>query len=158
VTRDPLVEFNLPRLSGGNAYSVTSQGDKRYNCFAWAAGDTSRLWWPVPYMGGTYWPPEAPRALTIASFISTFGLLGYTECESSEPEQGYEKVALYANATGKPMHAARQLPSGAWTSKLGGHVDIEHEALDGVECDEYGTVVAVLCRPLSPESKDHDTG
>jgi hypothetical protein len=136
VTRDFIVEVKLPQLSGGKGYSVTSPADKRYNCFAWAAGDTSRVWWPVPHMGGTYWPPEAPRGLTLESFVSTFGLLGYEECRSSEFEQGYEKVALYADATGKPTHAARQLPSGAWTSKLGGHVDIEHKATDGVEGDD----------------------
>jgi hypothetical protein len=96
--------------------------------------------------------------LTLESFVSTFGLLGYEECRSSEFEQGYEKVALYADATGKPTHAARQLPSGAWTSKLGGHVDIEHKATDGVEGDDYGIVVAVLCRRLSAKSNDHDTG
>lgn len=45
---------------------------------------------------------------------------------------------------------ARQLPSGAWTSKLGGLEDIEHEALDAINCDSYGEPVQFLKRPMTP--------
>jgi hypothetical protein len=54
-------------------------------------------------------------------------------------ESQYEKVALFAK-DGRVTHAARQLPSGRWTSKLGSDVDIEHE-LYAIEGEVYGTVV-----------------
>ena len=47
---------------------------------------------------------------------------------------------------GVPTHAARQMPSGRWTSKLGFREDIEHD-LHAVSGDLYGTVVLLLKRP-----------
>lgn len=46
---------------------------------------------------------------------------------------------------GSPTHAARQLPNGKWSSKLGPDADISHEisALDG-PC--YGGVEVVMRR------------
>jgi hypothetical protein len=66
--------------------------------------------------------------------------------EGAEPEPGFEKVALYADAAGIPTHAARQLSGGKWTSKLGRREDIEH-ALDDLTGDVYGSVVAFLKGP-----------
>jgi hypothetical protein len=43
------------------------------------------------------------------------------------------------------MHAARQLPTGHWTSKLGESEDIEHRLHD-LEGLIYGQVVLVLAR------------
>jgi hypothetical protein len=69
------------------------------------------------------------------------------KCDSSEREKGYEKVALYEihPETGVE-HAARQLRSGEWTSKLGEWEDIKHKTPHSVECDDYGNVVQVLKR------------
>jgi hypothetical protein len=61
-------------------------------------------------------------------------------------EVGIEKVALFENASGKPTHAARQLRSGAWTSKLGKNIDIEHLDADDVEGPLYGSLAVVLVR------------
>jgi hypothetical protein len=44
-----------------------------------------------------------------------------------------------------PTHAARQLPNGRWSSKLGKLEDIEH-ALDDICGSAYGSVVPVLKR------------
>lgn len=44
-------------------------------------------------------------------------------------------------------HAARQLSSGAWTSKLGKDVDIEHDTPDDVAGGLYGEVVQLMRRP-----------
>jgi hypothetical protein len=55
-----------------------------------------------------------------------FTALGYAVCEGEAAESGYERIALFALADGKPTHAARQLPTGRWTSKLGIAEDIEH--------------------------------
>jgi hypothetical protein len=74
-----------------------------------------------------------------------FESLGYHAGGSWEVEPGIEKVAVYADALGKPQHAARQLPNGRWTSKVGTMEDIEHE-MEGLEGESYGRVVLVLER------------
>jgi len=62
-------------------------------------------------------------------------------------EDGWEKIAIFADEQGEPLHAARQLPSGRWTSKLGADVDIEHD-LAALEGDLYGKVACFLKRRL----------
>jgi hypothetical protein len=122
-------------------FQITSPPDRQYNCIAWAAGDTSQNWWP----GRSYWPPGIPAEETVDAFILAFQTLGYTPCADGGLEEEYEKVALYALA-GAPKHAARQLPNGKWSSKLGAAVDVEH-VLEGVCGDLYGTVVQFMKRP-----------
>jgi hypothetical protein len=76
-----------------------------------------------------------------------FAKFGYDTCASPEYEAGFEKVAIYASPAGEPKHAARQLPTGSWTSKLGLAEDIEHVSFDGLEGEKYGTVQRILRRP-----------
>jgi hypothetical protein len=59
-----------------------------------------------------------------------------------------EWVALFASADGNYTHAARQLPSGKWTSKLGTWEDIEHDSVEAVGGGAYGELVARLFRPV----------
>ena len=92
-----------------------------------------------------YWPMEAPRAYSIDAYIRAFETLDFTPCTDSGVEPGFEKVALYALGD-EPTHAARQLPNGEWTSKLGQLEDIEH-TLEGLVGAEYGSVVQLLQRP-----------
>ena len=86
-----------------------------------------------------------PRQETLEAFQQLFEGLGYAVCDHAEVELGYEKVALFADAQGVPLHAARQLPGGRWTSKLGTLEDIEH-ALQDLVGTEYGSVVRVMKR------------
>jgi hypothetical protein len=72
--------------------------------------------------------------------------LGYVPCRDGAVEAGYEKVALYGRG-GICEHAARQLPNGSWTSKLGKLFDIEHQRPDGLAGKDYGVVVRFLRRP-----------
>jgi hypothetical protein len=147
----PLEEL-FPGLAA-NAYQVTSPRDNDYNCIAWAAGDTRRWWWPSQSVGKEYWPPGVPRERTQAAFVAAFATVGYTVCEGDEPEAGFEKVALFADAQARPTHAARQLPNGSWTSKLGKAEDIEHRLRD-VEGLLYGVVVLVMRRPVPPMARE----
>jgi hypothetical protein len=62
-------------------------------------------------------------------------------------EPGFEKVALIVDARGVPTHAARQLPTGRWTSNLGAWEDIEHE-LHALEGHAYGIVALLLTRQI----------
>jgi hypothetical protein len=135
----------------GSAYRVTSPQGDTYNCIAWAAGDTTAWWW-LDEPGdpdSSHWPPGVPRLVTLEAFRQAFAVLGYTVCDDDRPEAGCEKDALFALA-GVPTHAARQLPGGRWTSKLGLMEDIEH-ALHDLTGMVYGSVAMVLKRPL-PET------
>src|ERR1035441_9994296 len=56
---------NFPDLKSPD-YKVTSPATRRYNCLAWAAGETGRRWEPDP-LGIYYWPPRVPRVRTTTS-------------------------------------------------------------------------------------------
>ncbi len=131
-----------------SGYAIRSERNKHYNCIGWAAGDTLHWWWPVPAnVPETFWPSGAVREETLAAFRVAFALIGYVECESEELEPGFEKIALFANPQGMPLHAARQRPEGIWTSKLGELEDIDH-ALRDLEGEMYGSVSLLMRRPL----------
>lgn len=126
-------------------YHVTSPKDVQYNCIAWAAGENDVWWWPDE-MFSAHWPEAAPRQVTIEAFIQAFSTKGYSPCEDGNLEQGFEKIALYALKE-KPTHAARQLPDGHWTSKLGEIQDVSH-TIDALNGPAYGSVVLFLKRAI----------
>jgi hypothetical protein len=97
-------------------FRVTSPADRKYNCIAWAANDTSDWWWPERNAPDVVWPDSAPREVSLSAFTDAFLAIGYIVGGDDSLEPGFEKVALFADAAGMPSHAARQLPSGAWTS------------------------------------------
>lgn len=139
------IERLFPQLVS-SGYSITSPETTEYNCIAWAADDTEVCWWPDPFDLG-YWPSEIPRKETLDVFKKTYELLGYVTCQDAKYEKGFEKIAIYIDSNDKPTHAARQLSSGKWTSKLGQLEDIEHETLEGVAGQQYGTVALIMKRP-----------
>lgn len=153
--RLPMVKFLekiFPRLADGD-YQITSPHDPDYNCIAWAVGDISHWWWPGPNLDREFWPPDLAREVTCPAFESMFALLGYAPSDNEEWENGFEKVALFADANNKPTHAARQLANGRWTSKLGKMEDLEHDLHD-LEGTVYGVVVVIMKRPLPPANKE----
>lgn len=157
MQRDPTlavqeIKAAFPRLTA-EGYEITSEFDSGYNGIAFAADDQTRWWWPDQY-GLGYWPPTIPRQATLPRFIEAFATLGYAPCDSPDPEDDYEKVALYSLAAGEPKHAARQLPSGVWASKLGEMEDIEHHTLTGIEGDAYGYVAQILRRVRQQNARD----
>lgn len=138
MTPDP----NFPRLTADN-HRRTSPPTPEYNCIAWSAGDTERWWQP-----GLYWPVEvSPDDYGVSVLIRAFQSLGYETCEDGNQELGFEKVALYGSSSFY-THAAKQLPDGRWTSKLGKAEDIEHESPDDVAGGIYGEVVEFLKRSM----------
>lgn len=130
---------DFPRLTPAN-HRVTSPPSSDYNCVAWAAGDTDRWWQPF-----SYWPVSAeeygPEELA-AAFLA----LGYEDCDGPAREDSHLKVALYSSGAFY-THAARQLPSGQWTSKLGAEEDIEHDTPEDVGGGVYGEVFRYMKRP-----------
>jgi hypothetical protein len=146
MTADRL-DLLFPSLSA-SGYEITSPAAPDYNCIAWAAEDISRWWEPVaiPLPSYYYWPPGVSLELMLASYVQAFESVGYRVCDDSL-EEGVEKIALYVSADGLPTHAARQLASGEWTSKLGKSVDIRHRSLAALEGEMYGRVARLMRRP-----------
>jgi hypothetical protein len=133
----------IPSLNKRNN-DVTSDDDPLYNCVAFAAGVTNRKWWPV-FHPDFYWPPSAPKINSIMSFVTAFSTLGYAECDDGAVEAGFEKIAFYVR-DGQPTHAARQLETGKWKSKLGDWYDIEHTE-NAVSSGDYGRIAKYMRRP-----------
>ena len=125
-------------------YRICSDPTINYNCIAWAAGDTEKWWWP-DIQNLKYWPPNIPRNETIDAFIKAFEKLGYSVCDNSDFQNGFEKIAIYANSQRKAKHAAKQITNGLWISKLGKEHDIEHR-LNELEGDKYGEVSVIMSR------------
>jgi hypothetical protein len=144
---DPLIEQWFPDLRPGR-YRVISPEDAAYNCVAWAAGRTDTWWQAVP-AAGYYWPDNVPWNGRVDSLVRVFESLGFEVCDGDAPEPGYDKVALYGKGDDYE-HAARQLSDGRWTSKLGAYKDIEHETLQALAGEEYGSVVKLLRKAIAP--------
>lgn len=121
---------------------VTSKPTDRYNCIAFACGDSKRWWETFEeydfYGRKNYWPEGCTREHTVNAWIEMFNSLGYKECTKSDFEPGCTKIAIY-ELDGEPTHVAIQ-PSnrnGRWKSKLGPDADIEHD-LDDLSGRAYG--------------------
>jgi len=106
---------------------------------------------PIPSTGGNqaYSGPSKHRETITASPRSKkrSKRWGYDECTDDSLEEGVEKVALYGSGL-LYTHAARQLPDGRWTSKLGKAEDIGHDTSDAVAGELYGEVVQFMKRTL----------
>jgi hypothetical protein len=136
------LEKQFPKLQT-SPHAKTSPPTPNYNCIAWSAEDNRRWWWPDPQY---YWPDGVKRERTIEAFIEMYSLFGYEVATDREIESQFEKIAIYVDGRAIPTHAARQLRSGMWTSKLGNGNDIAHE-LDALEGNVYGRVAVVMRRP-----------
>ena len=89
--------------------------------------------------------------MTIDAFMRAYGTLGYTLCFDESLEESLEKIAIYGttalDGSVIPTHAALQLQSGKWTSKLGPFEDINHDTVDDVRGPVYGTRICCMSRP-----------
>jgi hypothetical protein len=130
---------------------LTSERDINYNCFAWAAEEQD-TWWGTS--SDDYWPAGIVREVTLEAYIHAYETIRYEICQNELYEARYEKIALYVNDLGKPIHASRQLSDGKWTSKVGEWEDIKHEFACNliIQINEkivnYGTIGVILRRPI----------
>ncbi len=138
------LESLFPNLQR-SAYRVTSPSAEAYNCLAWAAGRDDEWWDPAPRRS---WPDDVPRQPTIENLIRVFEHVGFVCCDDGGLEAGFEKIAIYGDEN-EYEHAAKQLPSGKWTSKLGADEDIEHETTDALEGVQYGRVLRFMKRRVA---------
>jgi hypothetical protein len=132
---------SFPNSNNSNL-KITSPSDDNYNCISWAYGiNNCRMW---PNLSGYYWPSSVPSALNINSFIELFKQIKYEICQNGYLEDKYEKICIYEKNE-IPQHAARQLPNGNWTSKLGRFQDVEHSEL-ALSNGEYGNISIYMKR------------
>jgi hypothetical protein len=132
-----------------------SPEDEGNNCIAHAAGDEENKWDPNNNVDGRYWPDDIPCNLELETFVRLYEKeCGYLVCDNGNLEDGFEKIAIYWNFNPEEQkvevtHAARQLPSGKWISKLGPMDDIIHNTVAGVGglWPAYGTVAKFMKRP-----------
>jgi len=128
---------------------ITSPATSEYNCVAWAFNDTRKVWWPEE---DYYWPTPPPVFPTIDTFIETFSLMGYEQCDSNQFESGFQKIAIFGKSWDEPSHVARQLTNGVWASKMGPLVDIEHDLRQDLTNDfflaSYGPVRVIMKKAL----------
>jgi hypothetical protein len=130
-------------------FAITSEATNQYNCIAWAARDVLNNWWPDEMDVG-YWPARVPREETIGAFVRAYETLGYKLCMDGSLQEGQEKIAIFGierEGSQTPTHAARQLESGEWSSKLGSNEDISHKEVGDVRGPLYGRVICYMSRP-----------
>ena len=124
--------------------------DIGYNSIAHAADDNTNWWECYPSgpinIPGYYWPPTARHGYELDALVSAFETLGYAVCDGPELEPGFEKVAVYANEQGEWRHAAKQLPDGRWSSKLGECEDVAHTDPDDVAGEINGWATRYMKR------------
>ncbi len=126
-------------------FLVTSPSSGIYNCIAWALELQHAFLWPG--ISSRYeWSPNLPRKNNLVVFLQFFQEHGFESCDDGELEMGFQKIALFA-IDKKTTHAARQLPNGFWTSKIGGWVDVQH-TLRAMEGGMYGDVAMFLKRKI----------
>ena len=134
----------FPNLHG-EGFEIVDQPSQRYNCIGYAASDATRWWWPD---GINYWPPWATLDTKMESLMEALAGLGYEQCDDSDPEDGYQKVALY-EVQGEFQHAAVQMPNGHWRSKMGRGPAIEHRNPESLSSGIYGNPTTYMRRALN---------
>jgi hypothetical protein len=125
-------------------YEVTSPKDKVYNCVAWAVERDTKRWWEPSGEPFDHWPDEVAYDHAFENYVKVFERRGYSKCDDSSLEAGYEKVAIYKHQDGWFTHVAHQLENGKWTSKLGPDEDIEHLTPNSLESADNGRVEVIL--------------
>ena len=78
----------------------------------------------------------------MTAFVKAYEALGFRLAIGDALVEGLGKVALFGidvpDGATVPTHAALQLETGQWTSKLGDFEDISHDTVDGVSGPIYG--------------------
>ena len=114
-------------------------------CIACAASDTGSWWWPN---GVYYYPPWTTQADGIESLKEVFARLEYEQCDDSESEAGYQKVALY-QANGVMQHTSVPMQNGRWRSKMGRGPVIEHRSPESLSRGIYGNLRVFMRKATS---------
>jgi hypothetical protein len=140
---------DFPNITYNNSRQ-TSESNEEYNCISWALGNTHEWIWPGLNITNTKWPIDIPRLLNKNIFIKLFESYGFKLIPNKDTGLVFDlqKIVLYVDYYNKPTHAARQLPSGRWTSKIGANLDIEHDTPEVLEGPLYGKVDIVMAKKI----------
>ena len=161
LERERLLDWQ-PHLASADI-EIKSPTDRRYNCIAWAVGDDTKYWSPAvavggKLLGGYYWPDGTAVFPTVGATEKMFAQRGFARTELTDValEQGVEKIAIFGyDEMNYVTHAARQVPSGRWASKMGDNADIEHELRD-IEGQLLGEVRSIMRK--DPEASTVEEG
>ena len=137
-------ELCFPQIGSWVCHSPRT---RRYNCYAFAAGDDTRRWEPDPY-NQYYWPSGVIRDYTLDAFIEAYRTIGYELCPDGSLDSACEKIVMYVGSRGIVEHVARQGPDGRWISKLGEEEDIIHRTPDSLTSADYGRPVCFMARAV----------
>jgi hypothetical protein len=138
----------FPGLKNDKQFNITSPIDHSYNCLAWATQKKDVFMWPFnPMLDGCAWPhhDESTELHNLFEFYKGFG---FSECDTWEFDAKFIKISLY-HIDGQFTHAARQLRSGLWTSKLGSSWDISHDTPFSIEGSVYGKVGGFMAKKFN---------
>jgi hypothetical protein len=131
-----MLELAFPGLRS-TPWEITSRKTQRYNCIAWAAGETAIRW---DLVQGAHWPQGVKKRLGIAYLIAAYMTVGFEVCSDAEAtyDPDFDTIVVYQQS-GDWTHAAKLLSNGMWSSKLGDGEDISHATPDALNCPSYGT-------------------
>jgi hypothetical protein len=127
-----LVKF--PNAIIGTNLRYTSLRTEDYNCTAWAT-EIIHDW--VQFDNG--------YDTRISTYISYFEQKNFVRTDNKEVEIGVTKIAIYFEGE-EFKHVARQLKNGKWTSKIGDWEDVEHDNIEILFGEFYGTQTIIMQR------------
>lgn len=147
--RETLIRW-FPNLKNDSHFKITSNCTPEYNCIAWALG-MNDVWIGLDHPNNypwAWWPQGIPCNEKKESLISLFQHFGFKITDNPNPENNFDKVALYANHEGW-THAARVIGEGILHSKIGTAWDIHHSGGNLFTETEYGSIYVYMRRAIS---------
>src|ERR1700748_2701648 len=96
-------QLYVPKLDQ-TEFEVTSEETSIYNCIAWVLEKDDDWISPVE---DYIWPEEVERGHTISNYINLFKFYGFEECENSDLEVEYKKIAIYIDHFNSFKHVAK---------------------------------------------------
>lgn len=148
IVEDSLSNYlsEFPKLIQSVNFLFKSKTDNKYNCIAWAL-IRDDLWVDAVdvELDGIFWPATVPKGKDLFHLEALFKAYEYSKCDDFSFEDGFMKIALFEKEM-KWSHAARQLPSGQWASKMGMLEDIHHNSPHDLEGSGYGTIYLFMKR------------
>ena len=144
---------DYPNIINGINFKIIQQDNEDYNCIAHSLGYNHITIWPISKRFWV-WDKTLPYINTINNFVSLYRKFNYEICEDSSWEFEYDKIALYISVlSGRNTvsHAAKQIDSYWWSSKIGGDELFEH-TLEAIENKNVGTKYVFLKRPKNLSS------
>jgi hypothetical protein len=113
----------------GSGHRITSEATDTYNCVGWVRRELDR--WYEPEI---FWPEDVPQPVDdddLPCYLALFESWGYVRCAGPKYEQGFLKLAIYADEQAF-QHVAKQLRDGTWSSKAGHLHDLRHNELEAL--------------------------